>query len=296
MQWKSTALAFALSTWGVRGLPAETLRERQYATAPMLRFSCSQLVIDRLDPLVQPGAIPSVHLHQVVGGNSFNATMTPVTDDPSTLSTCTSCTFNEDFSNYWTANLFYKATNGSFKRVPQMVNLGLQGNAGVTVYYIPRKFWDIANGGRVHTIQHFLTVDVLFLSSCQPAGNRSALCPRYVFHDTLGSIAWYGLQQMLTVNSLRWSNQRDGFSKGKLHCFAPGALCGSDDDSRASVCSLATRYSARPKGSRSSCATDASATFSKIRLEAHLAPEMTPSICLCNSAAAVSARQSPFPR
>lgn len=40
-------------------------------------------------------------------------------------------------SNYWTANLFFKAQNNTYKRVPQMVNLGLQGREGVTVYYIP---------------------------------------------------------------------------------------------------------------------------------------------------------------
>lgn len=107
------------------------------ATAAMLRFSCSRLVIERLDPLVNPGVIGSPHTHQVVGGDSFNATMKPVSYDPSNKSTCTSCTFSEDFSNYWTANLYFQARNGSFKRVPQMVNLGLEGNEGITVYYIP---------------------------------------------------------------------------------------------------------------------------------------------------------------
>jgi len=97
-----------------------------------------RLVIERIDPLVQPGATPSTHLHQVAGGNAFNATMTPVNYDPSKQSTCTSCTYSEDFSNYWTANLYFKARNGSFKRVPQLTNLGLKGkNGGLTVYYIP---------------------------------------------------------------------------------------------------------------------------------------------------------------
>jgi hypothetical protein len=109
----------------------------QYATAAMMRFSCSQLVVERMDPLVSPGLMQSGHLHQIVGGNSFNASMTPVEYDPSAQSTCTSCTFSEDFSNYWTAVMYFRAKNGSFHRVPQMVNLGLEGNAGITVYYIP---------------------------------------------------------------------------------------------------------------------------------------------------------------
>jgi hypothetical protein len=83
----------------------------------MLRFGCSQVVIDRLDPLVNPGSVPSPHVHQIVGGNSFNATMT--TGDVSQQASCTTCAFSEDFSNYWTANLYFKARNGTYKRVPQ---------------------------------------------------------------------------------------------------------------------------------------------------------------------------------
>jgi hypothetical protein len=79
-------------------------------------------------------------MHQIVGGNSFNATMTPEVFDPAQESTCTTCDFAEDFSNYWTANLYFKARNGTYKRVQQMVNLGLKGREGVTVYYIPREF------------------------------------------------------------------------------------------------------------------------------------------------------------
>ena len=37
----------------------------------LLRFSCSQLVTERLDPLVNPGEAISPHVHQVVGGVSF---------------------------------------------------------------------------------------------------------------------------------------------------------------------------------------------------------------------------------
>ncbi|KAI1175608.1 hypothetical protein F4777DRAFT_598487 [Nemania sp. FL0916] len=106
------------------------------AAQELMRFGCSQLVIDQIDPLVEPGNVPSAHMHQVVGGNSFNASMTPGTYDPPTVSSCTSCTYSEDFSNYWTANLYFKARNGSYKRVPQFTNLGLGVQAGVTVYYI----------------------------------------------------------------------------------------------------------------------------------------------------------------
>ena len=95
----------------------------QYATADMMRFQCSRLVVERVDPLVNPGLLQSTHIHQIVGGNSFNATMAPVDYDPSRESTCTTCDYSEDFSNYWTANLYFRARNGTYKRVKQMVNL-----------------------------------------------------------------------------------------------------------------------------------------------------------------------------
>ncbi|EAT76517.2 hypothetical protein SNOG_16145 [Parastagonospora nodorum SN15] len=105
-----------------------------FTIPPMLRFQCSQLVIDRIDPLVNPGLIPSPHLHQIVGGNSFNATLS---HDLPSVSTCTSCTFAEDFSNYWTAVMYFRARNGTYKRVPQFTSEGLAGKGGITVYYIP---------------------------------------------------------------------------------------------------------------------------------------------------------------
>jgi hypothetical protein len=107
----------------------------------MLRFGCSQLTIDRIDPLVNPGQAPSPHLHQIVGGDAFNTTM-QVTDIAKQAS-CTTCGYSEDLSNYWTANLYFKARNGTYKRVPQVPNrelfqdkytTGTKG--GFVVYYV----------------------------------------------------------------------------------------------------------------------------------------------------------------
>ncbi|KAK5655222.1 hypothetical protein OQA88_6121 [Cercophora sp. LCS_1] len=103
----------------------------------MIRFGCSQLIVTRLDPLVNPGVAQSPHVHQIVGGNSFNASMDPANHDLVKGSTCTSCTFAEDFSNYWTAVLYFKARNGTYKRVKQFPNAGLRTDGGMTVYYIP---------------------------------------------------------------------------------------------------------------------------------------------------------------
>ena len=60
-----------------------------------------------------------------------------LSDDIPSLSSGTTCTFTEDFSNYWTASLYFRARNGTFKLVPQIANQYLQGaNGGMTVYYV----------------------------------------------------------------------------------------------------------------------------------------------------------------
>lgn len=65
-----------------------------------------------------------------------------MTIDPPKQSKCTSCRMVEDFSNYWTASIYFRSPeNGTFKRVPQMANGQLNGTlmnqqGGITVYYM----------------------------------------------------------------------------------------------------------------------------------------------------------------
>lgn len=56
-------------------LAAGTLLAQSAAAQNMLRFGCSQLTVERADPLVAPGMRPSPHTHQIIGGNSFNLTV-----------------------------------------------------------------------------------------------------------------------------------------------------------------------------------------------------------------------------
>ncbi|CAP60866.1 uncharacterized protein PODANS_0_510, partial [Podospora anserina S mat+] len=66
------------------------------------------------------------------------------------LSTCTSCQFTEDFSNYWTAVMFFRARNGTFKRVPQIAQNGMEGtNGGMVVYYMSDALFDTAQKSKV---------------------------------------------------------------------------------------------------------------------------------------------------
>lgn len=70
----------------------------------------------------------------ILSQDAFNVSMSAnIADEAS----CTTCTFNEDFSNYWTQVMYFRARNGTFKRVPQIANQYLEGaNAGMTVYYM----------------------------------------------------------------------------------------------------------------------------------------------------------------
>ena len=68
--------------------------------------------------------------------------MDPSVQTPDKASTCTSCTYSDDFSNYWTASIYFKSPeNGTYKRVPQMANTQQNGktmdqDGGITVYYM----------------------------------------------------------------------------------------------------------------------------------------------------------------
>jgi hypothetical protein len=42
-----------------------TAQQSPYGASDFLRFGCSQLVVERVDPLVTPGLNPSPHTHQV---------------------------------------------------------------------------------------------------------------------------------------------------------------------------------------------------------------------------------------
>ncbi|KAK4663784.1 uncharacterized protein QC763_0079070 [Podospora pseudopauciseta] len=111
-----------------------------------LRFGCATLTVQRLDPIVEPGKVPSSHVHQIIGGNAFNASMDPKVDIAE-KATCTTCSFrltqftSEDFTNYWTAVMYFKARNGSYKRVGQYPNALLGSlTGGMTVYYLQQDF------------------------------------------------------------------------------------------------------------------------------------------------------------
>lgn len=96
--------------------------------AAFWRLPCkSTLVVERADPIVNPGNV-SGHVHQIMGGNGFDFEM-DYADTQS--STCSSCTVIGDNSLYWTPVLYYQHQDGSFEKVNQV--------GGGLVYYLQRK-------------------------------------------------------------------------------------------------------------------------------------------------------------
>ena len=84
--------------------------------------------------------------------------------DPSVESTCTTCTYSKDFSNYWTASLYFRSPeNGSYKLVPQRYNfVGIDGaqqpmGGGLTLYYM----MPFGGGGKPEKVVAFKPVNSL---------------------------------------------------------------------------------------------------------------------------------------
>jgi len=68
----------------------------------------------------------------------------------SDAASCTSCQMADDFSNYWTAVLYFKNKNGSYHRVPQIPNVGFEGaTGGMTVYYMQNGLADYQQQSKV---------------------------------------------------------------------------------------------------------------------------------------------------
>lgn len=103
------------------------------------------MYVQLLNPLPEGAILISTKVHQIVGGNAFNATMT---GDIGEQGDCTTCAYTENHSNYWTASMYFRHENGSYKRVPQYPNaqLGTLGNnatdikGGMTIYYTNKDF------------------------------------------------------------------------------------------------------------------------------------------------------------
>ncbi|MCJ1478593.1 hypothetical protein MMC13_007274 [Lambiella insularis] len=89
------------------------------------RMECGIIQTGRIDPIVSPGKL-SGHAHKIAGASNLglNSTYNSIRE-----ASCTSCELAADKSNYWTPQLYYQHSNGSFEEVP---------NSGMVVYYLGR--------------------------------------------------------------------------------------------------------------------------------------------------------------
>ncbi|KIY33783.1 WSC domain-containing protein [Cryptococcus gattii E566] len=72
------------------------------------------LLLGRVDPIVNPGAISS-HVHNVVGASNFN--WSPNTPSEQLDAACSSVIVADDKSNYWAPELYYQHVNGTFSPI-----------------------------------------------------------------------------------------------------------------------------------------------------------------------------------
>lgn len=129
--------------------------------------------------------------------------MDPARDLPGE-STCTTCSFSEDFSNYWTAVLYFRARNGTFKRVPQTSQInGAQ--AGITVYYMQDALYDTTQKSKVTSFKpvghedwtylplyrgFILSDDTIRASACSSGMSTHAAERKFSNSDSLPTPAW----------------------------------------------------------------------------------------------------------
>jgi len=125
------ALAVAWAAWNPK-----------YNDAPIWKVFCDSRPVfqGRADSIVNPGTY-SGHVHKVFGGNHFSASTTSRTPAQSFSVTksasCTTCSIKTvDNTNYWTSDLYYRWSNGTYSLVP---------TSGLTVYYLSRGGYTGAN-------------------------------------------------------------------------------------------------------------------------------------------------------
>jgi hypothetical protein len=238
-----------------------------------LRFGCATLSVQRLDPIVEPGQIPSAHLHQIIGGNAFNATMDPKIDI-SNVATCTTCSFTEDLSNYWTAVLYFKARNGTYARVGQYPNALLGSLKGVmTVYYIQESF--SSNGNQ--KITSFKPGFRMTVGS--PSSNKE-MTPglRYTclqdvmtrFPETAafpkspcpaGIMAVHHFPACWDGKNLDSANHQDHMYDTNIGAFSPNRACPSSHPVRMPQVAFETMWDTRPFNDKSLWPADGSQPF-----------------------------------
>src|SRR3569833_3021552 len=171
--------------------------------------------------------------------------MDPATHDIPNLSTCTTCQFTEDFSNYWTAVLFFRARNGTLKRVPQIPQQGMESTrGGMVIYYMSDALFDQQQKSKVTAFKtgfRMLIGDPTFSTRAQAKKfrqltytcmeNAGTRAPEYMdFPKTpckVGIMANHRFPTCWDGVNLDSPNHRDHVAYPELGTFEAGAACPS---------------------------------------------------------------------
>lgn len=113
------ATGFSQAYWLMAPSMFHEISSRKILT---ISFADSNLVTERLDPVISAGQVSS-HVHTVVGGSNFGPVVTTASLRESE---CTSIPIAEDKSNYWFPNMWFQWANGSLSNV----------DVGVVIYYL----------------------------------------------------------------------------------------------------------------------------------------------------------------
>lgn len=142
-------------------IAAATLLQAAYAQDVFDTFTvnCQPLTVQRRDPLVQPGADLSDHVHSVIGGTAFSASLDPT---KALASGATTCDKELDHSVYWTPQLYHITADGKYEIVKFTGSVSCDLTCPPT--YIPRvgknkQQW-VEMGGVYHTSKHSRKYDV----------------------------------------------------------------------------------------------------------------------------------------
>ncbi|TFK33440.1 hypothetical protein BDQ12DRAFT_766806 [Crucibulum laeve] len=111
-----------MAHFAMKTLFAFTLLSLSIVDAFWLTGSVDFITTERIDPIVNPGAV-SGHVHSVFGGSNFRFN---TTTEKLRASLCTSIPIKEDKSIYWFPHLYFQWSNGSFSSL----------TGGAVIYYL----------------------------------------------------------------------------------------------------------------------------------------------------------------
>lgn len=87
-------------------------------TAFSFKTHCSYLFSKQMDPMTQPGVVPSAHMHDFFGSTQVNSTSTGPQLKSASVPNHTSCALGTDTASYWSPSLYENAGPNATQVLP----------------------------------------------------------------------------------------------------------------------------------------------------------------------------------